>query len=172
MKRTIWPVFHRRVIVAVVLASFILGTPVIAGAGTLGPWEPNPAFDVASGMDQTRTMAVAVAPEGATTVLWGNPAGALMARTRAADAATFAVEEQLGGVLLASAGGPGNRTAVVTSVTSGATTSMVLHTREAGGGFSAPAVVGSVTGGDWIANVDVALGPSGSIVVAWALHAG
>ena len=150
-----------------VLGAVVLGSVDTAAAATLEPWEPTPALELAATMSYGDPGGLAVAPEGATAAFWSNSDGDLVARTRTANADAYGAEETIGGSLLASAGGPGNRIGVVTLVTG----SIELHTREADGAFSAPMVVDSGTSGDLV-NADVALGPNGGIAVAWAIRSG
>jgi hypothetical protein len=156
----------------------LLGSVIIVGAfagpaaaAPLGPWEPNPALELSSSMDPERLAGVAVAPEGLTAAFWADTSGELVARTRASAVAPYGAPEVLGGSLLDSAGGPGDRIAVVAAESSGGTTAVQLRIREAGaGGFSTPVPV--VSTADVIVNADVAVGPGGAIVVAWAVNAG
>ena len=168
MERSGLAVFCRIGVGLAILGAVVFGSVGTAAAAALEPWEPNPALELAATMSHLQPSGLAVAPEGTTTVFWGNSGGELVARTRAANADVYGAEETIGGSLLASAGGPGNRIGVVTLVAD----SIELHTREADGAFSAPVVVDSVTSPDQLVNVELALGPNGGIAVAWAISSG
>lgn len=147
-----------------VLVGALTGTAVAAW-----PWEPSMPVELAPSMQWSEPIPIglAVAPNGMATALWLTAADGTVARTRPAGSSTFGSEEVLGGVLVAQTSGPGNRVAVATRLTAGGTSTLRVHVRTAEGmSFASPVQVVATT--DAIDNVSVALGPNGTIVVAWA----
>jgi hypothetical protein len=136
-------------------------------AGAAWPWEPSTPVELGPSMQRSYPIGLAVAPNGMATALWSTSADGAVARTRPAGSDTFGVQEVLGGVVAAQASGPGNRVAVATRLSAGGTNTLRIHVRTADGAtFESPVQVVATT--DDIDNASVALGPNGSIVVAWA----